>query len=171
MSSARPLVHGAFSESPLPDMTLQQGELLDYSLEREVSEEEWAAADAAGRGVTWKEVTLETLLACPAALSHISEAGFVYYVPAFICAALDHVARPAPSTDDLFCSTVFHLTHSETGYSLSRLKLFNAEQRAAVTAFLREAANAGGFTGGEARKGLHDYWLTPRASEPLVYVP
>ena len=171
MSSARPLVHSAFPASPLPEMTLQQGELLDYTLDREISEEEWDAAHAAGQGVTWKEVTLETLLACPAALSHISEAGFVYYVPAFICAALDHLARPVTSTDDLFGSTVFHLTHTETGYSLSRLKLFNAEQRVAVTAFLREAADAGGFTGGEAQKGLQGYWLTPRASEPLVYVP
>jgi len=171
MASARPLVFSAFPESPLPQMTLQQAELLDCTLDREISEEEWGAAHAAGRGVTWKQVTLETLLACPAALSHISEAGFVYYIPAFICAALDHLARPVPSTDDLFGSTVFHLTHSETGYSLARLKLFNSKQRAAVSSFLREAADAGGHIGYEARKALQAYWLTPRASEPLVYVP
>lgn len=171
MSPARLLVEGAFPQLPQPEMTLQQGELLDYALDREISEEEWAAAQASGYGITWKEVSLETLLACPAALSHISEAGFVYYVPAFMCAALDHLAQPKPSTDDLFGSTVFHLTHTETGYSLSRLKLFNSDQRAAVAAFLREVADSGGFTGDEARKGLDGYWLTQRASEPLIYVP
>jgi hypothetical protein len=171
MSTARLLVESAFPEAPLPDMTLQQAEMLDYTLDREISEEEWRTAHTAGEGVTWRQVALDVLLGCPAALSHISETGFVYYVPAYICASISHLTRPEPRTDDLFGSTVFHLTHTETGYSLSRLKLFNAEQRAAVAAFLSEAADFGGFTGKEARKGLDTYWRTPRASEPLVYVP
>jgi hypothetical protein len=156
---------------PLPDMTLQEAELADYTLDRDIPDEEWNAAQAAGEGVTWNQIPLDVLLSCPAALSHISESGFVYFAPAYICAALDHLDEPQSQTDDLLGSTVFHLTHTETNYSLSRLKLFNPEQRSAIIAFLREVAAAGGFAGNEARNGLDGYWLTPRASEPLIYVP
>jgi hypothetical protein len=171
MSSARPLVYAAFPEVPFPDMTLQEAELADSTLDREIPDEEWQAAQKAGKGVAWSQVPLEVLLDCPAALSHISETGFVYFAPAYICAALDHLKEPKPQTEELVGSTVFHLTHTETNYSLSRLKLFSAEQRSAIVAFLSEVAAAGGFTGNEARVGLESYWLTPKASEALIYVP
>ena len=171
MTSARLLVRAAFPEMPFPDMTLQEAELRDYTLDCEISEVEWSAARKAGEGVTWSRVPLDVLLSCPTALSHISDSGFVYFSPAFICAALDHLREPKPQTDDLYGSTVFHLTHHDTNYSLSRLKLFNADQRGAIIAFLSEAAANGGFTGNEARVGLDSYWLTREASEPLVYAP
>ena len=171
MSSARLLVGAAFPEMPFPDMTLQEAELRDYTLDREISDDEWSAARKAGEGVTWSRVPLAVLLDCPTALSHISESGFVYYSPAFICAALDHLDEPQRQTDDLYGSTVFHLTHRDTNYSLSRLKLFNSDQRRAIIAFLSEVAADGGFTGNEARLGLDGYWLTPQALEPLVYAP
>jgi hypothetical protein len=171
VSDVIPIIASAFPELPLPDMTLQEAELADHTLDREISDDEWVTARQAGKGVTWKQVPLETLLSCSAALSHISEVGFVYFIPAYMVAALQHRASPQERTDDLLTSTVFQVTFTDTNHSLSRLKAFNDAQAEAVIAFLKEIAESADFNGREARKGLETYWLTPKAKEPLILVP
>ena len=170
-SQARLLVHAAFSEAPFPDMTLQEAELRDHTPDREIAKEEWVEARRAGEGITWKHVPLQVILNCSTALSHISEAGFVYFVPAYICASLDQLFNPQTQAGYLVGSTVFHLTHTETNYSLSRLKAFSLAQGQAIIAFLSEVAQHGGYDGKDATIGLETYWLTPKAREPLLYVP
>jgi hypothetical protein len=164
-------IASVFPELPLPDMTLQEAELADHTLDRDISEEEWEAARQAGKGITWTQVPLETLLSCSAALSHLSEVGFVYFIPAYMVAALQHRATPKERTADLLTSTVFHVTHTDTNYSLSRLKAFNAAQAGAVIEFLREVGKTADFDGRNARECLERYWLTPKSKEPLIYVP
>ncbi len=165
------LVDSAFPETPFPDMTLREAELHDHIPDREITEREWDAARQDGRDVSWKQVPLDVLLNCETALSHISEIGFVYFMPAYILAALKHRTNPHPRTKDLLLSTVFHLTHTENNYSLSRLKAFSEAQSQAIIAFLNEVAKVADFTGREARKGLDTYWLTSKAKEPLIQVP
>jgi hypothetical protein len=152
-------------------MTLQEAELADHTMDREISDEEWESARNAGEVQTWPHVPLSVLLECSTALSHISDAGFVYFIPAYMCAALDHLLKPQKMTENLLGSTVFHLTHTESAYSLSRLKAFSPRQVEAVIAFLSEVAATQGFTARHARGGLDSYWLTPRSREPLLYVP
>src|SRR5689334_23041037 len=171
MTGVQSLIDSAFPEAPLPDMTLQEAELADHTLSREIGDAEWEAARDAGKSLTWKQVSLDVLLSCSAALSHLSKDGFVYFVPAYMRAALAHRANPQPRTEALLTSTVFQLTHTGSNYSLSRLKAFSGNQMQAVIAFLQDIAKVADFDGREARLSLERYWLTPRAKEPLICVP
>jgi hypothetical protein len=171
VTGVQSLIDSAFPEAPLPDMTLQEAELIDRTLSREIGDVEWEAVRRAGENLTWKQVALDVLLSCSTALSHISTVGFVYFVPAYMRAALLHRANPQPRTEALLTSTVFQLTHTGSNYSLARLKAFNGDQMQAVIAFLQKIAEVADFDGREARLALERYWLTPRAKEPLICVP
>ena len=82
-------IQEVFPEFPLPDMTLRQAQLADETLDREISQEEWDTTGRIDHAVVWKAIEPAALIACDAALSHISEAGFVYYIPAYVRLALN----------------------------------------------------------------------------------
>ena len=164
-------VERAFPEAPLPETTLRQAQLADQSMSREISQSEWDAAGTLDRGVRWKDIPDDTLIECDAALSHQSEEGFVYYVPAYMRLALRHLACPAKRSDEAFGFTVFHLTH-RTNYSLGRYKHLSDAQIDAVISFLREVRDAGSFEGDLAEKALTRYWETPEARRrTIIHVP
>ena len=84
-------IEQVFPELPLPDMTLRQAQLSDETLDREISQEEWDATGRTDHAVAWKDIEPAVLIACDAALSHISEVGFVYYIPAYMRLALSQL--------------------------------------------------------------------------------
>jgi hypothetical protein len=172
--SVQPLVARielVFPELPLPDMTLRQAQLADETLDREISQEEWDAMGRTDHTVAWKDIEPAVLIACDAALSHISEAGFVYYIPAYMRLALNQLDTVADPQWEAFGSTVFHLTN-RSNYTLARFKRFSDTQIDTVIDFLRQIRTAGGFEGQMAQEALEAYWETSEARRrTIIHVP
>jgi hypothetical protein len=160
-------IEQVFPELPLPDMTLRQAQLLDETLDREISQEEWDATGRIDRGVVWKDIEPAALIGCDAALSHMSEAGFVYYIPAYMRLALNQLAAVVDPHWESFGSIVFQLT-DRSNYSLARFKRFSDMQIDTVIGFLRQIRAAGGFEGKMAEEALGAYWETSDARQPKV---
>jgi hypothetical protein len=73
-------IERVFPDQPLPDMSLRQAQLADQSMDREISEEEWHATGRIDQAASWKDIEPALLIACDAALSHLSDGGFAYYM-------------------------------------------------------------------------------------------
>jgi hypothetical protein len=170
-------VKAAFPDQPLPDMTLRQAQLADQSMSREISEEEWQSEGRQDRHVKWTEIEAATLLQCNAALSHLDENAFAYYLPAYLLFALNCLGRPRYSHDLLF-TFVVHAVTDVSNYNLARLKRLTDSQIDAVISFLRLVRTLPNI-GSEpdvcaelASTALQRYWETPDARRrTLIYVP
>ena len=164
-------IEEVFPEFPLPDMTLRQAQLADETLDREISEEEWNATRRIDHAVVWKAIEPAALIACDSALSHISEAGFVYYIPAYMRLALNQLGAVADPEWDAFGSTTFHLTN-RNNYTLGRFKRFSDTQIDTVVEFLRQIRAASGFEGQMAKEALEAYWETSEARRrTIIHLP
>lgn len=161
-------IKSSFPLLPLPEMSLHQAQLADQSMSREIGDAEWLAAGARDSGRTWEMFTEGELIACDAALSHLDESGFVYYLPAFLLLALRYpnVEWGHPAWG-MATRAVFAVT-DRSGYSLSRFARFSAEQIAAVRAFLEVVARSSGDDAQDARATLDRYWNTDRAGKFLL---
>ena len=156
-----------FPESPIPEMTLLQAQLCDRALGREISDAEWDATGQLDRCISWKGVASATLIKCDAALSHITEDGFVYYIPAYMRLALRQLVDSVDLQWEAYGSTISHLTGT-SNYNLGRYKRFTDTQIDVVTAFLQRVRTAGGFEGKMAAEGLAKYWETPEARRRTI---
>jgi hypothetical protein len=163
ISSTRLLdfIAAAFPLRPLPQMSLHQAQLADQSMSREITDEEWRRAGELDRGRSWNEFSDDDLIACDAALSHLDEQSFVYYLPAYLLFALRYCTvewqHPAWT---LIGSVVFSVTHR------------TPDQREAVIAFLRFVAKCRTDSiASNAQKALARYWLTDEATKPLIILP
>jgi hypothetical protein len=167
-----PRIQAAFPLAPLPDMSLHQAQLADQSMSREIPEQEWIAAGWVDAERSWQAFGDDELLACDAALAHLEETAFVYYLPAFLIFAVHHCAATWPDPSEaLVGSTVFSVTQRGP-HNLGRYKRLNPEQRAAVVAFLEFIAENGNHSERpQAEKALKRYWKTDEASKPLIVVP
>lgn len=104
-------------------------------------------------------------------MSHISEGGFVYYIPAYMRLALNQLAGVANPEWEAFGSTVFHLT-DRSNYTLARFKRFSDAQIDTVIDFLRHIRAAGGFEGNMAEEALKAYWETPEVRRrTIIHMP
>jgi hypothetical protein len=165
-------IRAAFPEYPLPELTLRQAQLGDQTLSREITDDELRKEGERDRGVPWTQIEDATLRECDAALSFIDDAGFVYYLPAFLSAALRQIAAGRTDSDRLVDSAVFHVTNVKSNYALARLKHLTDEQIDAVIYFLRVVCARGGFNTDDAAQALRSYWETPESRRrTLIYVP
>src|SRR5438034_9854564 len=128
-------IRDAFPERPLPDMTLRQAQLADQGMSCEITEEQWRAEGDRDRLTVWTQIDDVTLEECDAALSHLSEEGFVYYLPAFLTLAARQLAAGTAAKSNSFSGIVFHLTLVRENYSLARLKRLTGSQIQVVIAF------------------------------------
>lgn len=71
------------------DCTLHQAQLLDQTMSREISEEEWAAAKGLDPQTDWRDVPAASLDECDAVLSHASPQSWLFYIPAYMKRALE----------------------------------------------------------------------------------
>jgi hypothetical protein len=165
-------IANAFPAGPLPETTIRQAQLSDQGMSREISEEEWEAEGAKDRGIPWPEIPDEVLASCDAALSHLDEDGFVYYLPAFLSYAVRHVSSGLFDTDWMSMHfTIFAVTDL-SNYNLGRLKRLNDVQIASVIEFLRFVATHSATYRGDAEDALANYWLTPDAKrKTVIYAP
>jgi|SRR5581483_4004330 len=164
-------IEEVFPELPFPDMTLRQAQLADETLDREISQEEWDATGRIDCTVIWKDIEPAVLIACDTALSHLSEEGFVYYIPAYMRLALNQLGVAADPEWEAFGSTIFHLTN-RSNYALGRFKRFSDTQIDTIIDFLRQIRAAGGFEGKMAGEALDAYWESPEARRrTITHVP
>lgn len=158
----------AFPTRPLPQMSLHQGQLADQSLSREIGEREWQAASALDVGRAWDMFTDAELISCDAALSHLDEAAFVYYLPAFLLLALRHLDvewnHPAWATTGM---AIFAIT-DRSAYSLSRFSQLSTAQVQAIKYFLEFVAHGTSSNARLAQLALNRYWNTDRAGKLLI---
>ena len=161
-----------FPESPIPpEMTLLQAQLCDQTLDREISDAEWDATGQRDRYVNWKEVASATLIECDAALSHITDDGLVYYIPAYMRLALRQLMDSVDPPWEAYGSTISHLTRT-SNYAIGRYKRFTDAQIDAVIAFLQRVRTTGGFVGKMAAEGLAKYRETPEARRrTIIHLP
>jgi len=165
-------IREAFPERPLPNVTLRQAQLADQSLSREITDEEWSAEGEKDRSTAWTEIDDTTLEDCDAAMAHIDEEGFVYYLPAFISLAVRQLQSGNYNNSKCFSGTVFHLTFISENYALARLKRLTDRQIELIIEFLRLVRDRSKFDAADAERALKSYWETPEAHRrTLIYVP
>jgi hypothetical protein len=166
-------IRDSFPVNPLPDMTLHQGQLADQSLAREIPEAEWNAEGEKDRTTPWPAFEAQDLVNCEAALSHLDENAFVYYLPAFLTFAVHNLNSESFPHGRAVNSTVCAVTQ-RSNYNLARLKRLSDAQIDAVISFLRFVRdNDKGHTYGDlAGKALKRYWETPDARRrTLIQAP
>jgi hypothetical protein len=170
VADALKAIAAALPDGPMPAMTLRQAQLCDGTLSKEITEHEWAVAGELDHDVLWTRVDEQTLRECPA-LGFLDDEGFVYYLPAFLSAALRQIVA-GRLNDDLVGYAVFAVTNNKDNWSLARLKQLSDAQIDAVGEFLRIVRERGGFNGNEAAQALQTYWETPESRRrTLLYVP
>ena len=158
----------AFPEKPFPPMSLHQGRLGDFTMEREITKEEWKDAYNKDYGVTWKGVSDADLMGCEVALAHLDEISFVYYLPAFMLFAARNIHVDLLAVErDAVGGAIFSVTN-RSGYNLARLKKLDDPQIDAVIAFLRFVEASGSRDAIDASKALNRYWQTPQARQKTL---
>jgi hypothetical protein len=161
----------AFPVEPLPAITLRQGQLTDQGMGRSISEEEWEAEGRRDRGVPWPQIEDSALEECDAALSHLDNEDFIYYLPAFLAYLVRDIAAGRRDVGGLAGYVIFAIT-DQSNYSLSRVKKLSDTQIGAVINVLRFVRDSGGLYVAEANEALSRYWETPDAwRRTLIYAP
>jgi len=166
-------IREAFPLNPLPNMTLHQGQLADQSLAREIPESEWNAEAEKDRGTPWSVFEAQDLVNCEAALSHLDEDAFVYYLPAFLTFTVHNLNSERFAYGRAVNAAVCAVTQ-RSNYNLARLKRLSDAQIDAVISFLRFVRdNDNAHTYGDlAAKALQRYWETPDARRrTLIQAP
>jgi hypothetical protein len=156
-----------------PDQSLHQAQLDDQGIAREIPAEERAKAALLDDHTEWHEVSESELQECPDAMSHLLPASWVFYLPAYMRAAITLLDRPLWKAD-LPHRVLFALTYSDTYpgikyYYLGRFEKLSAAQFEAVKQFLmfveRNAAGEN-FYSRDASEALRSYWDLPLEKRP-----
>jgi hypothetical protein len=153
-------IQDAFPIAPMPAMTMRQAQLADEGLARAISEEELRAVREIDGGVSWVDISDESLLECEASLSHFDAESFVYYLPAFLRFAIQNVeVGVLGRKGDLMNSIVFAVTNLSS-YNLERLQHLRSAQNECVVDFLRFLSERSSTYRQDADEALKHYWLT-----------
>ena len=110
---------------------------------------------------------------CEAALSHLDENAFVYYLPAFLAFTVHNLNSENFAHGRAVNAAVYAVTQ-RSNYNLARLKRLSDAQIDAVISFLRFVRdNDKGHTYRDlATKALQRYWETPDARQrTLIQAP
>jgi hypothetical protein len=153
--------------------TLHQAQLLDQSMSREISEQEWEAAKLLDPETDWRHVPALSLDECDAALSHATPLSWLFYIPAYMKRALELLDDDSPDSN-LPGSVIFHLSfqRSQQGlswYALERFKQLTSQQVEAVVAFLNYIVahpSESTWNADRATEALNSYWGLPASKRP-----
>lgn len=164
------LIDAAFAGVQRDDeCTLHQAQLLDHTLDREVSEEEWREAKQRDPETDWREVPVASLDECDCALSHATPKSWLFYMPAY----MKHALELLDSTVWFSGSVIFHLTYRSQReglhwYVIERFKQLTPGQEEAVVAFLNYIIAYGSKSNWHANQcaksateALNSYWALP----------
>jgi hypothetical protein len=156
------VIERAFPLQPVPPIGLYQTHCADQLYMGYISEMKAAEAPGKDRSRTWNAYTDDEIRALNVAMPHQSPEGFVYFLPAYLCAALRQLALGSDFHDDDMlvtntCSSLRNPKNDE--YLLQRYALLTQAQREAVILFLEYvAASPDDYNAAQARKALGRYW-------------
>jgi hypothetical protein len=156
-----------------PDQSLHQAQLDDQGIARCIPEEERARAALLDDHTDWHEVSESELQECPNAMSHFLPASWVFYLPAYMRAAITLLDRPLWKAD-LPHQVLFALTYGDNypgigRYYLARFEKLSEAQFEAVKQFLifvRDNASGHNFYARDATEALQSYWGLPNEKRP-----
>jgi len=164
---------------PNPRQSLHQAQLEDEGMGRKISREEYEmAARFDKKHGAWTEVRQSELEQCPNAMSYFLPKTWMFYLPAYLCAAVNAVADSAAESerqlvpDVLFALTYRHAAERPDGdrHTLARFEKLSPGQFAVVREFLvfvtRSPANDG-LCADWAREALLSYWGLPIGQRPM----
>jgi hypothetical protein len=153
------------------ECTLHQAQLLDQTMDRKISEEEWREAKDRDEATDWLNVPDADLDECDTALSHSTPQCWRFYLPAYMRRAMRLLG--ASILETWFPgSVVFHLSYpskSIEGHVLDRFKLLDGAQQKAVGTFLeyvRDYPAARTSYRREAELALRQYWGLEEQNRP-----
>jgi len=166
------IITAAFPLKPVPAQGLHASHAADAHYFGKVTLEQREAAAASDAGRQWPRYSDEELATLDAAMSHLIDEVFVYYLPAYLCAAARHVSA---DIDDPWGPLVGHACFQVTNrsaYNLSRLGRLTERQVSAVIKFLEFIVErADSFESDLARKSLERYWKNPQRSVGTIIAP
>ena len=155
------------------DCTLHHAQLLDCTMDWEISEGEWNDAKRRDPETDWRAVPASSIDECDAALSHATSQSWLFYMPAYMKRALELLDADLLMTW-LPGSVIFHLTYDNKdpglGWrSIERFRQLTTQQNDAVVAFLnyivaypvKRTSYAR-----EAAEALNRYWALPMNERP-----
>ena len=165
------LIDEAFAEVQRDeDCTLHHAQLLDHTLDREISEDEWNAAKRRDPETDWRDIPALAIDECDAALSHATLKSWLFHMPAYMRRALQLL-----DTDSwLPGSVIFHLTydnkHQDLGWrTIERFRQLTPRQVEAVVAFLSYIVaqpRKRSWITDHATEALNSYWSLPASQRP-----
>jgi hypothetical protein len=155
------------------DCTLHHAQLLDHTLDREISEGEWDEAKRRDPETDWRDIPASSIDECDAALSHATAQSWLFYMPAYMKRALQ-LLDAAPATSWLPGSVIFHLTYDNKDQGLGwrtmeRFRQLTPRQVEAVVAFLSYIIaypSKRPWNANHATEALNGYWALPESQRP-----
>jgi len=165
-------ITAAFPLKPVPAVGPQATHASDALHFGRITESEQEAAAAKDAGRTWQQYSDEELASLDAALAHLQIDGFIYYLPAYLCAAVRYASRNVDDPWSLFvCQACFQVTN-RSDYQLQRYQRLTATQTNAVIRFLEfMVENADDHEAERARKALDRYWTNPKRYTSSIITP
>jgi hypothetical protein len=151
--------------------TLHRAQLLDQTMDREITETDWRDAKNRDQAMDWRDVPDDDLDECDAALSHATPECWRFYLPAYMRRAMRFLDTSILET--WFPGSVLsHLTYPTKplqGYALDRFRTLDAAQQKAVRTFLeyvRDYPVARTSYRRDAEIALGKYWGLEEQSRP-----
>jgi hypothetical protein len=165
-------ITAAFPLEPVPEIGPQASHASDALYLGNISEQECDAAAARDAGRTWQQYSDEELATLDAAMAHLTVDAFIYYLPAYLCAAIRHANRDIFDSWSLFVAHACFQVTNRSDHSLTRYQQFTAAQEHAVIQFLEfMVEHADDHDAVHARKALDRYWKNPKRNAPKIIVP
>ncbi len=105
-------------------------------------------------------------------MAHLQPEGFIYYLPAYLCAAVRHVSRNIFDSWSVFVGHACFQVTCRSDYQLSRFRRLTAAQENAVVHFLEFMVDRADDHDAElARKALDRFWKNPLRNTHAIVVP
>ena len=152
------------------ECTLHHAQLLDHTLDRDISEDEWSEAKRRDPETDWRDIPASSIDECDAALSHATLQCWLFCIPAYMKRALQllDIDTWLPG------SVIFHLTYDNKDQGLGwrtmeRFRQLTPRQVEAVAAFLSYIIaypSKRPWRANHATEALRRYWGLPEDQRP-----
>lgn len=160
------LIETAFNGVEFSSTSMRQFQLTDkFGMSREITAKEWYLAGKNRVDNSWQEIPDSEIEECDVLLSHMIDGEYIYFLPAYMIYSLKHYTSSALASDSFILgSTIYSLSAASKqidlrDYQISKFKLINETQKAAIVEFLRFIAmSQESIYGNDALAALNSYW-------------
>jgi hypothetical protein len=152
------------------DCTLHHAQLLDHTLDREVSEDEWNDAKRRDPETDWRDIPASSIDECDAALSHATLKSWLFYMPAYMRRALQLLDTDAWLPGSVIFDLTYDNKHQDLGWrTIERFRQLTPLQVEAVDVFLSyiiAQPRKHSWITDHATEALNSYWALPASERP-----